>query len=159
YDNPGTRAFVDVDGDGRADFCRLEGPDASGLYYITCTTNLGTGGAARNVSTTGVNGGPGYSNPETRAYVDVNRDGRADFCRLAGPYSTGSYYIVCTTNLGSGGAAQEVATTGFNGGPGYGNAGTRAYVDVNGDGKADFCRLEGPDASGNYYILCATNLG
>src|SRR5581483_7143499 len=154
YNNPGTRAYVDVNGDGKADFCRLEGNP--GDYYIMCTTNLGSGGPAQNVVTTGFNSGPGYGNDGTRAYIDIDGDGKADFYRLEG--DPGNYYIMCTTNLGSGGPAQNVVTTGFNSGPGYNNPGTRAYVDVNGDGKADFCRLEGPDGNGSYYTLCTTNL-
>src|SRR5581483_2122418 len=153
YANDGTRAYVDVNGDGKADFCRLEGDP--GNYYIMCTTNLGAGGDQQYVRTFGFNSGPGYNNPETRAYVDVNGGGKADFCRLGG--NPGDYYIMCTTNLGSGGPAQNVVTNGFNSGPGYGNDGTRAYIDIDGDGKADFCRLEGDP--GNYYIMCTTNLG
>jgi len=156
YDNAGTRAYVDVNGDGKADFCRLEG--GSGNYNIYCTTNLGSGGPQQNIVTSGFNGGPGYANAGTRAFVDVNGDGKADFCRLEG--GSGNYNIYCTTNLGSGGPQQNIVTSGFNSGPGYDNAGTRAFVDVNGDGKADFCRLEGPNYSGgDYYLQCAINLG
>ena len=117
------------------------------------------GGPAQNVVTSvfaSDSNGPGYPNAGTQAYVDVNGDGKADFCRLEG--GSGNYSIYCTTNLGSGGAPQNVVTTGFNSGPGHNNASTRAYVDVNGDGIADFCRLEGP-TGGSYYIYCTTNLG
>ncbi len=154
----GSRAFVDVTGDGRADYCRHEGPDASGRYYVACTVNLGAGGPQQVISTSGFDAALGYDNAGTRSFADVNGDGRADLCRLEGPYPNGTYGIVCTTNLGIGGPQEFVTTAGFNSGPGYDKADTRAYTDVNGDGRADFCRLEGPGASGSYEIHCTINL-
>lgn len=155
YQNPGTRGYADVNGDGKPDFCRFEGNP--GARTIQCTTNLGGGGpqqifATSGFTSTSTTNFAGWENRSTRAYVDVNGDGKADFCRLEG--DSPNYSIQCTVNLGNGGAQQVIATSGFGSGPGYDNQGTRAYVDSNGDGKPDFCRLEGD--SPNFHIDCST---
>ncbi len=157
------RGFADVNGDGRADLCRMEGPGPGGEndYHMYCTTNLGVGGPQQNIITTGFNKGPGYDT-SLRGFVDVNGDGKADLCRMEGPGPGGvnDYHLYCTTNLGVGGAQQNVITTGFNKGPGY-ETSLRGFVDINGDGKADLCRMEGPGPGGenDYHMYCTTNLG
>ena len=144
YDDADTRTYVDVNGDGKVDFCRFEGN--TGAYYIYCTVNIGSDGSSQTIITSGLTSRGYIDRPGTAAYVDVNGDGKADFCRFEG--NPGTYYIQCTTNLGVGGAQQVITTSGFNSTSntnfaGYEFAGTRAYVDANGDGKADFCRFEG----------------
>ena len=152
YNYPGTRGYVDVNGDGRTDFCRFEG--SPGAYYIYCTVNLGGGGPQQIISTSNLTS-KGYDDTGTRALVDANGDGKADFCRFEG--SPGTYQIACTVNLGSGGPQQTLSTTGFGTSKGYDYPGARRYADVNGDGRADFCRFEG--SPGAYYIYCTVNLG
>ena len=144
----GTQAYVDVNGDGKADYCRIENP---GSYKIYCTINLGSGGAQQVIVT---NVSPGFDWSGTRAYVDVNGDGKADFCRIESPGGVNKTY--CTINLGSGGAQQVIVTNVSPGYYGSGWEGTQAYVDVNGDGKADYCRIENP---GSYKSHCTINLG
>jgi hypothetical protein len=121
------RAWVDFNGDGRADYCRVVGGSYKNLQ---CTVSLGDRFGA---TFTSGNVDPGYD--AGRAWVDVNGDGKADYCRVVGAFDK---RLECTLSTGDGFGAS------FRSGvidPGYDNG--RAWVDVNGDGKADYCRKVG----------------
>ncbi len=81
---------------------------------------------------------PGYA--DFRANADVNGDGRPDYCRFVGlrPNTFLSCQLACPSS-GYG------IPYGFNSivGIDWGYAGTREMKDVNGDGRADFCRTVG----------------
>jgi hypothetical protein len=121
------RAWVDVNGDGKADYCRVVGAFDKRLE---CTLSTGDGFGASFRS--GVID-PGYDNG--RAWVDVNGDGKADYCRVVG---LGSKSVQCTLTTGSG-FGQTFTSGAID--PGYDDF--RFWADVNGDGKADYCRKVG----------------
>ncbi len=163
----GTRAqaWVDVNGDGKTDWCRSVGTGAgSGNDGIICVINLGSGGTEQTVYTNILaSNGPYYDvawGTRAQAWVDVNGDGQTDWCRSVGNGAgSGNDGIICVTNLGSGGTEQTVytnmlASNGSYYGVGWG-ARAQAWVDVNGDGKTDWCRSVGNGAgSGNDGIIC-----
>ena len=68
------------------------------------------------------------ASPEGRAWVDVNGDGKADFCRVAGA-------LVCTLSTGTGFGGHAVHPR-----PGPRLRAGRAWADIDGDGRADYCR-------------------
>lgn len=126
----GSRHWVDVDGDGRADFCRVVG--GANAYRLRCTLSTGIGFGQE------IDSGildRGYI--ERARWVDVNGDGKADYCRVIGGTSNG-YRLACALFTGKGFVDQVMSEVID---PGY-IAGSD-WVDVNGDGKADFCRVTG----------------
>ncbi|MEO1085937.1 MAG: VCBS repeat-containing protein, partial [Acidobacteriota bacterium] len=128
------RSFVDVNGDGRADYCRL----------------LGDGPTARlSCALASVNGFDGefsspapfdFGYPEVRRFADVNGDGRADYCRTVG--NPPDVFLSCALAGDTGFGHYD-----FNSEPGIfiGREAPhrRDFADVNGDGRADFCRTLG----------------
>ena len=87
------QAFVDFDGDGKQDFCRIVGDNFPFNSHAWCTLSTGTGfgNTLRSPSLDW-----GYGN--TREWKDVNGDKKGDFCRAIGNnreiwacnYSTGT---------------------------------------------------------------------
>ena len=90
----------------------------------------------------------GYDN-NIRFFADVNGDGKADFCREVGTrHSNGSWgYISCLLAEHNGFTSIEYKHDSYID-VGY-DTRIRQFVDVNGDGKADFCRMVGSDTTGN----------
>jgi YD repeat-containing protein len=152
--NPLRRGWADVNGDGKLDLCRVVGTAAP--FTLRCTLSTGTGFAAQEiVSSAGID--PGFlTNDNVQAWVDVNGDGKADFCRPIDAGSTSSTtvnsaFLRCTFSTGTGFAAAEVTTPapvdlGF---PGT----FQSWVDFNGDGKLDFCRLR-PINGAPFFLRC-----
>jgi Peptidase family M23/Fibronectin type III domain len=143
------RAWVDVNGDGKADFCRRVGGQNNVSSYVSCTLSTGSGFGATIQSPVldwGYDAG--------RAWVDVNGDGRADFCRRTGVQNNVSSYLSCTLSTGSG--FGETFTSGL---IDWGYDLGRAWVDFNGDGKADYCRLTGVQNNVSSYLSCTLSIG
>jgi hypothetical protein len=115
---------ADFNGDGTVDFCQIENrPGYSGL---TCTVN------DQPIRSQNIDLG----SPEGRAFVDFDGDRRQDFCRVAGTGSNG--FASCTLSEG-----KSFGDTLTSKGLDVGYADTRQWRDVNGDGRADFCRAVG----------------
>ncbi|MBO3745231.1 VCBS repeat-containing protein [Streptosporangiaceae bacterium NEAU-GS5] len=121
------RGWADVTGDGKADYCRVVG---AGYLMLSCTASTGSGFEPPFIS-----GSIDAGWDAGRAWADVTGDGRADYCRVVG---SGSYSLRCEVSTGNGwnGAVQSGGLD-----PGW-DAG-RSWADVNGDGKADYCRVVG----------------
>lgn len=120
-----SKAWVDATGDGRADYCRLVGS-----YRLRCAPSSGAGFGTEFTS---VNIDPGYS--KGRAWADVNADGKADYCRVVGGWNK---QVACTPSNGSS-FASTITSAPLDAGYDAG----RAWVDVTGDGRADYCRVVG----------------
>ena len=130
------RWFSDVDGDARADYCRLKGalpPEGDGLA-IGCLLFRESMTFEAEVMISGVELGE----PGNRWFADVDGDRRADFCRLieTAPGASRRFEVRCLLS-GSSGFAGEVSSGAVE--PGLN--GNRWLADVDGDGRADFCRL------------------
>lgn len=117
------RAWVDVNGDGKADYCRVVGKDDPPEKRARCTLSNGTGFGA-DVDSPLIDVGHKY----TRGWADVDGDGRADFCRL-----TGDWNPTCTLSQGTSFGATIYLGAAV-------NSEGLSWVDFNGDGKADVCR-------------------
>ena len=116
----GSVKWLDVDGDGQADFCWLSTGGVPQCFLST-GTSFGTTltGAAVSLSQT-----------QGRDWVDFNGDGKIDYC-----YVLNTNQVQCTINTGT--AFSGTITSGA---LDLGVAATRVWADVNSDGKADFCR-------------------
>jgi hypothetical protein len=141
------RGLADVNGDRKADFCRIVGSAPSNIY-LSCGLSTGT-----TFGNNDYNSPQGYDigNDTFRGLADVNGDGKADFCRFVG--NAPNVYFSCGLSNGSGFGTYDV-----NSAPGIDPGFTfRAMADVNGDGKADYCRLVGNAPS--VYLSCALSTG
>jgi len=157
------RDFVDVNADGKADYCRFAGNN--GVPYVSCGLTTPTGSLVSGAPDAtgfgpawGFNGGlgidVGYSD-RPRGFVDVNGDGRADYCRMIG--ATDNLTIACMT-AGTGGfdANQYGVTSSDHFDAGYSNM-PRGFYDANGDGKVDYCRFIG--AGSTLTLSCGRSNG
>lgn len=152
------RWFVDWNGDGRVDYCRAV---IDGIPKLRCAFSNGAsyvdkyvGGFDDLYGDLSLDDVLGF--PETRAMVDWNGDGRLDFCRvveevtwvpLYGTQKTGREVMRCLfgradefnrDNLLESSATYHDNFIGVISNRGY--ADTQWWVDVNGDGKTDYCR-------------------
>ncbi|HVG11079.1 MAG TPA: M12 family metallo-peptidase [Thermoanaerobaculia bacterium] len=139
------RGMADVNGDGRADYCRFVGNVPNTYLSCALATDHGFGNYDFN-SSTGYDGGHAFF----RALKDVNDDGRADYCRFVGDFP--NVTLSCGLAEESGFGTQKVnSTQGYD--IGYDGA-FRGMADVNGDGKGDYCRFVGN--APNIFLSCGT---
>jgi hypothetical protein len=117
---------ADFDGDGAVDFCQID--SRPGYSGVTCTLTR-----SRQPIRSG-NIDLGY--PEGRAFVDFDGDRKQDYCRVVGTAATS--FVWCTLSDGTafGPTVRSPALD-------WGYPETRQWRDVNGDGRADFCRTVG----------------
>jgi formylglycine-generating enzyme required for sulfatase activity len=132
---PGNRWFADIDGDRRADFCRLMkvATPAEGRRELRCLLSRGSGFEGE-VSSVVIEAGLA----DNRWFADVDGDQRADFCRLVEITAEPGrrHEVRCLLSRASrfeGDLASGPIEPGLEG--------NRWFADVNGDGRADFCRL------------------
>jgi YD repeat-containing protein len=142
---PEGRAWVDVNGDGRADYCRVVGGGSNQRVQCLLSTSDGFG---EEIQSPVID----WGFPVDRSWVDVNGDGRADYCRVVGGGDNQRVRCLLSTGTGFG---QDILSPVID----WGFQGTRAWVDVNGDGKADFCRLVGGDGNSHVSCLLFTGVG
>jgi hypothetical protein len=169
------RAWADVNGDGKADFCRVISvlvcstangsissntvdlgyepgrawADVNGDRLADYCARVGNGGAdARMGCVLSTGSGFGqfvvsapleWGDDAAYAWVDFEGDGDRDFCRAVAPTPT-NQQLFCTLWPG-------LTTTIVSGPTDLGAASGRAWVDHNGDGRADFCRVTGSTAT------------
>ncbi|MCG7496538.1 type IV secretion protein Rhs [Vibrio sp. Of7-15] len=132
------RWWIDVNGDGASDFCRATGNKSGNGSNLTCS--LGSVGKVNQLSNDiileGGKGWPGtWGDDGKRWWLDLNRDGKVDFCR-----GTGSL-MQCTNLFGE---SYEFKVTGW-------GAPRHWWLDFNQDSNIDFCRSSGSD------LICETN--
>ncbi|GAB2979062.1 CHAP domain-containing protein [Nocardioides montaniterrae] len=136
------RAWVDVNGDRRADFCRRVGNNNNQDSHVACTLSTATGFGA-----TWTSGVVDWGYDFGRAWVDVNGDHRADFCRVVG--NTGDGHVQCTLATSTGFGATRTSPV-----LDWGYALGRFWVDVNGDHRADYCRRVGNTNNQDSHVAC-----
>jgi hypothetical protein len=147
------RFMADVNGDGRADYCRFVGNAPN--IFLSC--GLASGNSFGNYDVNGKpwsQGGldPGYDNMP-RFMVDVNGDGKADYCRFVG--NAPNIFLSCALSTGTGFGQYDVSSQpGYD--AGYANM-SRFMADVNGDGRADYCRYVGN--APNIFLSCGLASG
>jgi hypothetical protein len=141
------RAFTDVTGDGKADYCRVVGVENHTKAHVACTVSIGTGFGATRVSAP-LDWGFGAD----RVWADVNDDRRSDYCRRVG--GTGNQRISCTLSTQDGFGATFVSSA-----LDWGHVGSRTWTDVSGDGKADFCRVRGGANHTDAFASCTLSTG
>jgi hypothetical protein len=139
------RFMADVNGDGIPDYCRFVGGNPA---FLSCAlSNESTFGQYDVNSATSLD--QGYDNLP-RFMADVNGDGKADYCRFVGNPA----FLSCALSNGTTFGQYDV-----NSAPsldqGYGNL-PRFMADVNGDGKADYCRFVGGNPA---FLSCALSNG
>ncbi len=99
------RAWVDHNGDGKADYCRV-------VDYTRLACTVSTAPATFPTQLPGPAVGEGFGETfhslnldagwdDTRTWIDYNGDGKVDYCRIVGNFFTG-YRGVCTMSNGKG---------------------------------------------------------
>ncbi|MEV4373734.1 LamG domain-containing protein [Nonomuraea sp. NPDC049637] len=141
------RAWADVNGDGKADYCRVVGTQNHTDAHVSCTPSTGTAFGPDIVS---ANLDWGYTG--NRAWTDVNGDGRADYCRGVGAPT--SQAMACTPSTGD-----RFGTSFLSQPLDWGQETGRAWADVNGDGKADYCRVLGTQNHTDARVGCMPSTG
>jgi len=140
------RMMADVNGDGKADFCRIVGN--RGKEFVWCATSQGNQlkGSVGSKKAADI----GY-NDQMRMMADVNGDGKADFCRIVG--NRGKEFLSCLTSKGSKLEGSVNSKSPLD----LGYRTMRMMADVNGDGKADYCRVVGN--RGKEFVRCELSTG
>ncbi len=137
------KAIIDVNGDKFKDYCRFV-ELIPGKIRISC--KLGSAQGFRNdkeyhySSIDGIEPG----DPSLPQYfADVNGDGRADYCRFIGKKP--NHYLACNLAEKTSFSKDQFGFRSINNiGVGYAHL-PRLMADVNGDGRADYCRFVGVD--------------
>ena len=145
--------MVDVNGDGRADYCRFVGtsPETTAL---SCMLATDSGFGPQELKS---GAGPGNLTPRSSRYPvelmgDVNGDGRADYCRIINETSS-SRYLSCALASANGFGNRD-----FNSARGIDYGLDTSYgadiflADINDDGRADFCRFVGPRSTKQEFV-------
>ena len=163
---PGGRWFADTNGDGKTDFCRVfDDPNDVSIHHnkMKCAVSTGTGftdvtfGTLENSSASfeDIVGQFG-----TRAMTDWNGDGRMDFCRVV--TVAGGNRIHCIMGQSDIFDRTKVIDSPSQNpdrdiGPitEAGLPGGQFWVDANGDGKSDFCRVTNTTGT----VMCAFSKG
>jgi hypothetical protein len=137
---------ADFNGDGKADYCRRVG----GSYpssYLQCTVSIGSG-----FGETFTSGPTDWGYESGWAWADFDGDRRADYCRLVG--TSPDDHVQCTLSAGAGFGATITSLV-----LDWGYEAGRAWVDVNGDGKADYCRVIGNRNFEDSHVVCTLSTG
>ncbi len=139
------RQWVDFNGDGKADYCRVLGSS-----QVACTVSTGTGFGQTPIVSGVIDSGW----EEFRQWVDFNGDGKADYCRLLSSMQE----VACTISTGTG-----FGQTYFSGAIDLSQSiwegfSARQWVDFNGDGKADYCRFKN-NQMGECHVECTISTG
>lgn len=136
---PTGRAWTDINNDGRPDYCRVIGDQHN--QRVACTLAIQDGQNEQNPpnGTSIISNQLDWGSNLGRAWIDINADKVADFCRVVGsePFKA---KIRCLTMQGNGlGFSSEIESPMID----WGYDDTRVWLDVNLDGIQDFCRAVG----------------
>jgi hypothetical protein len=129
--------LVDVNGDGRPDYCRFVTRAETNAPMLSCAVR-GDAGFTDAAITTPPGLDLGHAD-KPRFLADVDGDGRPDFCRFVG--NAPNLTLSCALQRNDGYTGPELKSAA---GLDAGHGDTPSFmVDVNGDKKADYCRIVG----------------
>ena len=143
------RAWVDFNGDSKADYCRRVGGTNGVNSFVACTLSTGTGFGKTALSPV-----LDWGYDTGRAWVDATGDGKADYCRVVGSTNGQDSKLACTLSTNGGFGATITSPT-----IDWGYETGRAWVDFNGDSKADYCRRVGGTNGVNSFVACTLSTG
>ena len=142
--------FPDLNGDGKADICRVK--ESGSSWDVYCALGSGDGRFQDNYVST-YYGGDGWSTSYPAFFPDLNGDGKADHCRVKAAGS--GWDVYCALGQGNGSFQSNYAST-YYGGDGWSSSYPSYFVDVDGDGKADICRVKA--AGSGWDVYCAPTI-
>ena len=131
--------FVDFNGDGFPDYCRVDGGGG-----VRCLLG-GRLGFGLEISMPAVP----IEHASGAAFVDFNADGKTDFCRPVGSY------LRCSLSNGLSWDPIDRVSPTLN----LGHDKNRWWVDINADGFPDYCRPLGDPSSGAPPFACRLSRG
>jgi|GEM_PF-1426283 len=128
--------LADFDGDGKDDLCRIVS-DNSNSSELRVMLSTGKGFKSEEIIFQKTSDGDWAGKGQTRGWADFNGDGKADFCRL---WQSGSRnYLRVTPSNGTGFETTDIISSKID----PGDLKSLQWVDFNGDGKVDNCRIIG----------------
>ncbi|NET38840.1 MAG: S8 family serine peptidase [Cyanothece sp. SIO1E1] len=141
-----TRPRIDLDNSltalrTRADYCRIVGnlEEEKVMCRLAAADGSLTGA---NVSSPRRSEGFDWGYTYFREFADVNGDGRADYCRMVG--NPEEEKVMCRLAAADGSlTGANVSSPRRSEGFDWGYTYFREFADVNGDGRADYCRMVG----------------
>lgn len=142
------RFLIDVNNDHQLDYCRFVGdrPDV----FLSCKFGTAGGFGSGEYDFNSMPGLDRGYDDRPQYMADVNDDGQADYCRIVG--DAPSQFLSCDLATSSGFDSNQYTFNSMMGlDVGYTNLPT-ALTDVNGDGRADYCRVVGDP--GSSFISC-----
>ncbi len=144
------RYFADVNGDGRADYCRFVG--VAPQIFLSCNLAGAKGFGVQQYGFSSIKGiDVGFAGMP-RMMADVNGDHRADFCRFVGDEP--KVFLSCNLASDSGFNSNQYGYASIkNIDKGFAHL-PRTLVDVNRDSRADYCRYVGDKP--NIFLSCDT---
>lgn len=145
------RWFADVNADGRSDYCRFVGndlPNGDGIF-LSCLLAGTTGFESNQYGYNSAKGIDRGYDRWPRFLADVNGDSAADFCRFIGDEP--NIRIGCILAQPSRATWSREYLSEPNIDRGYDHL-PRGLIDINRDGRADFCRYIGN--APNIHLAC-----
>lgn len=137
------RGMVDFDGDGDTDFCR-DSQSATSSANLRCALSSGTGFTETFVGTVA-----DWGADNSGSWIDWNGDGRSDYCRVVRvdidgnshePWEEPYHYLRCAIS-NPGNTITDMQIGGRLPLHQHGERNERWFVDWNGDGRGDYCRV------------------
>jgi hypothetical protein len=135
------RSWASITGNGFLSFCRIIGNVNGQDGAVKCLLLEGPA-QDPHFGTDIQSGVMDWGYPQGRAWVDVTGSGQASFCRVIGNKNFQDSAVRCTLIEGGPGSTKfgrDVYSNTID----WGYPDTRRWVDINGDGMADFCREVG----------------
>lgn len=142
------RWWVDVNGDGRQDYCSAVGNGTGAGSYMKCRLSTGTGFSEATLTAM-----EDWGYEDRRWWVDVNGDGRLDYCFAAGSSEGAGSFLKCRLSDGVRFDTETITVI-----KDWGYSGRRWWVDINGDGRLDYCYAGGADSGEGAQLNCLTKI-
>ena len=176
-------AWVDINGDGMLDYCvhHKNINNSNRLERLSCF--IGDGKSLSFAPTRFAQWNAAWTHPAGRSFVDLNGDGKTDFCGVGGTTNVVDHILTCNLLLNapvntvdpnaSNNVGVSIAPTATvlnlgrsSSGPGFDNIDWgqtsneryRDIVDISGNGSNSFCRAVGAAPNGSTEVVC-TGIG
>ncbi|MDO6581317.1 RHS repeat-associated core domain-containing protein [Photobacterium sp. 2_MG-2023] len=138
--------WADIDGNGFPDYCRSVRDSGNGGTLRCDLFNGDRISATKDIHI------DDWGYDDRRWWTDINGDGASDYCRAVGDKSGANSRLRCS--LGSVGKVSDLKTGFEVANFDWGYSDKRWWVDLNKDGKQDYCRAVGDHP--NTYMRCSS---
>ncbi|MDV5168329.1 RHS repeat-associated core domain-containing protein [Photobacterium rosenbergii] len=142
------RWWVDINGDGASDYCRAVGDSSGPNSRLRCS--LGSVGKVSDLKYDFEIANIDWGYSDRRWWLDLNRDGKQDYCRAVG--SGSNIFMRCSTMDGQTSIRDYSVQI-----DDWGYSTKRWWLDTNNDGNIEYCRHTGKKSGTGSYLNCSQN--